>query len=343
LNVWDKFKSLFVVIVMTVFIWMAADQNVREEQVFRVSVRLAARASERYASVAEPPYFVGLDVTMTGRRRQLKAFADLLTSKAVFEAIVDESKVSNPLPQSLSTETDIISKIKEFKDAPVVVKSVFPRTVSVLIDDYETVRAVVVEPNYGDLKVVAEVSPSELSVRLPRFAAKILKEDPVFRPNVEQRVRDARQPDGAFAIKVAVSFDFDNLDPRNPIKIAPSDELAITGRIESLTETRRKGPIQITWSIPDEVQAKYVVVPKPGQNLRRDIEVTGPKGQVEQMPLQKIRGFVEVMAADEPNKEITRAVRFILPEGFTLASDPAQHEITFTLVPRATTGAGGAS
>ena len=319
---------------------MAADQNVREEQTFRVSARLASRESDRYAAIAEPPYQVVLDVTVTGRRRQLKEFADVLASKAVFDAFVDESRESSPLPQSISTETDLISKIKEFKDARVVVKSVFPRAVSVRIDDYETVRAVAVEPNYGDLKVLADVSPSELSVRLPRFAARGLKEDPVFRPNVEQRVRDARQPDGTFAIKVPVSFDFDNLDPRSPVKIVPADEIAITGRIESLTETRRKGPVQITWSIPEEVQAKYVVVPKPGQNLRRDIEVTGPKGQVEQLPLQKIRGFVEVMAGDEPNKEITRTVRFILPEGFTLASDPAQHEITFTLVPRAAPGAG---
>lgn len=337
---WDKLKSQIVVVVITVFIWMAADQNVREEQTFRVSVRPAARESERYVAIAEPPYQVVLDVTMAGRRRQLKEFADLVASKAVFEAFIDESKESSPLPQSISTETDLINKIREFKDARVVVKSVFPRTVSVRIDDYETVRAVAVEPNYGDLKVLADVSPSELAVRLPRFAAKGLKEDPVFRPNVEQRVRDARQPDSTFVIKVPVSFEFDNLDPRSPVKITPADEITISGRIESLTETRRKGPIQITWSIPDEVQAKYVVVPKPGQNLRRDIEVTGPKGQVEQLPLQKIRGFVEVMAGDEPNKEITRAVRYILPEGFTLASDSAQHEITFTLVPRAAGGAG---
>jgi hypothetical protein len=339
--VWDKLKSQIVVVVVTVFIWMAADQNVREEQTFRVSVRLAVRESERYASTVEPPYQVILDVTMAGRRRQLKEFADLLASKAVFEAFIDESKESSLLPQSISTDTDLIGKIREFKEARVVVKSVSPRTVSVRIDDYETVRAVAVEPNYGDLKVVADVMPSELAVRLPRFVAKMLKDDPVFRPNIEQRVRDARQPDNAFAIKVPVSFEFENLDPRSPLKITPTDEITITGRIESLTETRRKGPVQITWSIPDEVQAKYMILLKPGQNLRRDIEVTGPKGQVEQLPLQKIRGFVEVMAGDEPNKEITRAVRFILPEGFTLASDPAQHEITFTLMPRATTGAGG--
>lgn len=334
---WEKAKSHLVLVVVTIFIWMAADQNVREEQSFRIPVRLTSSAAERYAAFAEPPYQTVLDVTMLGRRRLLREFADLVKSKPVFEAILDESKPASPEPQSLFTEADIFHAIREFDAARVVSKSVLPRTVLVRIDDYEVIPNVAVEPNYGDLKVIAEVVPAKISVRLPRFAAAALKENPVFRPNVEQRLRDARQPDGAFAITVPVAFEFENLDPRTLLKASPTEEIAITGRIESLAETRRKGPIQITWSIPDEVQAKYVVVAKPDQNLRRDIEVTGPRGQVEQLPLQRIRGFVDVMAADEPNKDITRAIRFVLPEGFSLASDPSQHEITFTLVPRTTT------
>ena len=89
---WDKLKQNIVVIVITIFIWMAADQNVREEQTFRIAARLVSRESDRYAAIAEPPYQVVLDMTVAGRRRQLKEFADVLASKAVFEAYVDESK-----------------------------------------------------------------------------------------------------------------------------------------------------------------------------------------------------------------------------------------------------------
>jgi methyl coenzyme M reductase subunit D len=340
-DVWEQTKSHLVLAVVTVFIWMAADQNVREEQSFKIPVRLTAGTAERYAAFSEPPYQVVLDVTMVGRRRLLREFANLVNSKSAFEAVVDESKSSSLEPQSLFTEADIFHNIREFNAARVVAKSVSPRTALVRIDDYEVIPNVAVEPNYGDLKVVAEAVPAKISVRLPRFAAAALKKDPVFRPNVEQRLRDARQPDGAFAVTVPVAFEFENLDPRTLLKASSTEEVVISGRIESLTETRRKGPVQITWSIPDEVQAKYVVVAKPDQNLRRDIEVTGPRGQVEQLSVQKIRGFVEVMAADEPNKDITRAIRFVLPEGFSLASDPSQHEITFVLVPRATTPAAG--
>lgn len=336
-NVWEKAKSHLILAIVTVFIWMAADQNVREDQSFKIPVRLATREAERYVAIAEPPYQVVLDITMMGRRRQLREFAELVNSKSVFEAVIDESKPSSPEPQTLFTEADILRNVREFSAARVVPKSVSPRTVMARIDDYETVRNVSVEPNYGDLKVVAEIVPARISVQLPRFAAAVLKEDPVFRPNVEQRIRETRQPNNTFIIKAPVTLEFEDLDSRNPLKVSPAEEIIITGRIESLTETRRKGPIQITWSIPDEVQAKYVVVAKPDQNLRRDIEVTGPRGQVEQLPLHRIRGFVEVMAADEPSKDITRAIRFVLPEGFSLASAPSQHEITFMLVPRATT------
>lgn len=340
-GVWEHLKPNLVLAVVTVFIWMAADRNVREERSFQVPVRLVAHESERYAALAEPPYQAVLEVKATGSRRQLKEFADLVNSKPIFEAVADESRASSSEPQAVSSEADIFKNIKELQSGRVLIKSISPQTLSVLIDDYETVRNVAVEPDFGDLKVVADVSPAKVSVRLPRFAARLVQKDPVFRPKVEQRIRDARQPDNAFAFKAPVSFEFENLDPRNPVKVSPTDEITITGRIESRTETRRKGPIQITWSIPDEVQAAYVVAVKPGENLRRDIEVTGPRGQVEQLPLQKIRGFVDVMAADEPNKEITRAIRYVLPEGFALASDQPEHEITFTLTPRAATGGSG--
>jgi hypothetical protein len=331
---WDKLKSHSVVVVITVFIWLVADQNVREEQSFQIPIRVNSRDPDRYAALAEPPYQIILDATLAGRRRHLKDFADLINSRQVLEALVDEGKLSSSQPQSISAEADILGRIKEFKEARLVVESVTPRTVAVLIDDYETVPNLAVEPNYGDLKVIADPSPAKISIRLPEFAAATLKADPVFRPNVEQRIREARGPDNSFEIRVPVSFDFENLDPQRPIKVTPADEITIIGRIESLTETRRKGPIQITWSIPDEAQLKYVVAVKSDQSLRQDIDITGPKGQVDQLPVQKIRGFVDIMAGDEPNKEITRAVRYVLPEGFSLASDPAQQEITFTLLPR---------
>ncbi len=331
---WKKLKSAAVVITLTVFIWLVADQGVREEKSFPISIRLTSETPERYASFAEPPFQMAVHVLFEGRRRQLRAFEDMLKSKAFLEAYVTETQLPGSEPRPVSTERDVLYQVKEVRRAGLVVKSVSPETALVMIDTYQSVPNVIVEPNYGDLRVVAEISPQRLSVRLPRFAAKQLEAHPVFRPDVEQRIREVCRSDNTFEISVPVTLGYNGLDPEKPPQISPANEVMISGRIESLSETRSKGPIQITWSIPDEVQSRYIIEPRSGQSFRCEILVNGPRGQVEQLPLDKIRGFVDIMAADEPNKEIIRSVQFVLPNGFSLAPDAPQHEVVFTLIPR---------
>lgn len=331
---WKPFRSAVLVVVFTLFIWLVADQYVRDQRSFSLTVRLESSDPNRYAAIAEAPFEATLHFTLEGRRRQLAQFADVVAAQSYFEAIIDsDDELSSTEPQLLAIKSDVLYRIQEIRDSGMAVLSVSRDSLLARIDDYEVVPNVIVAPNYGDSKVVATMSPQRLSVRLPRFAARQLMQDPYFRPSAEQAIRDSQKPDSSFEITIPVAFDIDGLDPHVPLQITPSSEVSITGRIETLVETRRKGPIQITWSMPDEVQRKYMVVPKPGQSMRRDIDVTGPKGQVEQLQLSKIRGFVDVMASDLPGREITRVVQFVLPEGFSLASGVSQNEIVFTLEP----------
>jgi hypothetical protein len=73
-------------------------------------------------------------------------------------------------------------------------------------------------------------------------------------------------------------------------------------------------------------------------SLRQSIAVTGPANQLDQLEPQEIRAFVEVLAADmdEPGKEITRPVQYVLPPGFSLAGGSGVHTVAFKLTPRAT-------
>ncbi len=331
---WKPVRSALLVVIFTLFIWLVADQYVRDQRSFSITVKLNSSDPNRYAAIAEAPFEVTLHMTLEGRRRQLARFADVVASKNYFEAIIDsDDELSDTEPQLLAVKADVLYRIREIRDSGLTVVSVSRESVLARIDEYDTVQNVIVSPDYGDSKVVATTTPQRLSVRMPRFAAQRLRHDPYFRPKVEQAIRDSQKPDNSFEITIPVVFDIEDLDPLVPLQITPSNEVTIAGRVETLVETRRKGPIQITWSIPDEVQRKYIVVPKPGQSMRRDIDVTGPKGQVEQLPLSKIRGFVDVMASDLPGREITRSVQFVLPEGFSLASGVAQQEVVFTLEP----------
>ncbi|HKQ48446.1 MAG TPA: hypothetical protein VJZ71_10285 [Phycisphaerae bacterium] len=335
---WDHIKSFTAIAVITVLIWFAADRNVSEEQAFQIAVRVVSEDPERYASIAAPPYQTTLTVTVVGRRRLLQETAELMNSTAVFDAVLDRSETLGTQPRPIASR-DLLERIKPLDDLAWVIKSVEPATVDILVDEFETIPNVKVEPTYGDLKVTADPSPAEVSVRLPRFRAGELRRRPVATADAESRIRAAVKPDGSFQIKAPLTCEaLKELPTDSRIKILPAEEVLITGQIESLTATRRKGPIQITWSIPQQVQKDYVVVVDPETNFRPDVDVTGPKDAIDQLDPRDIRAFVEVLTADteKPRTKIRRAAQFVFPKGFELAAGAQPYEIAFELEPRIT-------
>lgn len=336
---WTRIKNISVVVVITMLIWLVADQYVREEQSFRVPVRVVSPTPDRYTAIAGPPYQITLNVTMAGPRKHLRRFNDLLQSKAFFEAaidetMIDETRVSSAIPHSISALDDILRKIKEIKEWHRSIKRVSPRTVSVRIDHFEDIPNVAVEPDYGDLRVVnPSCKPDKVSVRLPSFARRQLLSERVIRPKVESVIRDATtETETDYQLPLTVSLD---ADPALGVEITPS-EVVLSGVVEALNATVTKGPVQITFSIPDEVQERFTVVAVAGTNFRQNIDVTGPKELLDQLDPRDIRAFVDVMAADmdELDREITRPVQYVLPPGFAQPRDTPPHEITFRLVPR---------
>ena len=338
---WDKIKSATAIVVITVLIWFTADQQVSEESSFTIPVRIVSTSPSRYAAFADAPFQASFTVNAVGRRRHLKEFADIVASKNVFDAAIDDSKDASPQPQAM-TGKEVLGLVHEFGASSVRIRSVDPAAVTVRIDDFQVVPNIRVACDVGDLKVSAEPVPAKVSVKLPRFAAEKLKTDPVARADAEQRIRAARKPDGSFQIKVPVSFDaLKDLDPDMKIEVLPSPEVQVSGQIEALTATRRKGPIQITWSVPQQVQDDFKIVLDPTINMRPDVDVTGPKELLDQLDPRDIRAFVDVMAADteKPHTVIRRIVQFVLPPGFALAAGSPPYEVAFQLEPRATTAA----
>lgn len=336
---WQTAKLLLVVLTVTVMIWLVADQNVQQQEVFRVPVRVASPDPNRYAAVAKPSQQITLQVTMTGRRRHLKAFADLVSATAAFEALVDEAKAPRPEPQSLSSADDILKRIRAVGESLLTIRSVVPRNVPVLIDLFVEIPAFTVEPGFGDLKVTARCTPTSVSVRLPRSAAGQLPPDRIIRPDAGAILQQAlKENPGTREFQITVPLTMD-LETAAPITFHP-EKVTVTGVVEMFQGTAVKGPVQITFSIPDDVQQKFIVAVVSGTSLRQSIKVTGPANQLDQLEPQEIRAFVEVLAADmdEPGKEITRSVQYFLPPGFSLAGGSGSHTVTFKLLPRPEAG-----
>ena len=336
---WEKIKTILVVTAITAFVWLAADQNVLEEQAFKVPVRVVTRDPNRYVALVKPPQQVTLKVTMSGRRRYLKAFGDAINEQNPVEAVIDESIAAKPEPQTLSTEDEILRSIKAVRESHLVIKAVEPRSVSVIVDEFAEIPKVEVQPNFGDLKVTATCSPSTVAVRLPRFATGLLPTDGIIRPQAASLVQEELKndpEDREFRISLPLALE---VPGSAPITFIP-DKVTVSGVVESFQATAVKGPVQITFSVPVEVQDRFTIVPEPGTNLRQNIEVTGPSSLLDRLDPREIRAFVEVLVADmdEPGKVITRQVRYTLPPGFTLAATAAPREIQFKLVPHPTVG-----
>jgi hypothetical protein len=336
---WEHIKTFIVVAVVTAFVWLAADQNVQEEQSFKIPVRVVTRDPNRYVALVKPPQQALLKVTMSGRRRHLKAFAEAVASQGVFEAVMDDSKVSRREPQPLSTEDELLKRIKAVSESHLVVKAVEPRAVSVMIDEFQEIPDIAVQPNFGDMKVSATCLPSKVAIRLPRFAVGQLPPDRIIRPNAAPLIQEELKSDPEdreFRISLPLTLE---MAGSVPIVFVP-DKVTISGVVETLQATASKGPVQITFSVPLEVQEKFSIVVEPGTSLRQNINITGPSNLLDRLDPRDIRAFVEVMVADmdEPGRVIMRQVHIILPPGFMVPTNAPPLEVAFRLVPHPAAG-----
>jgi len=335
--IWNKFKSFCATAALTLLIWLAADQMVTDSTRIEIPVRLVS--DKLYVATRDQSPQLIFSVNLTGRRRKLTEFRDQIENRksAPFESVIDPLRHPDKEPQSISG-AEIIRQIHEFATANLSIESITPQTVTVLIDKYDVVPNVTVIPNFGALRVDATCTPTTVSARLPAFAAGSLKNDKSIRVEAETAFRDAKNgnPD-AKTLSAVVHLPIE-LGPGVPVQFTPA-EVTLRGSVEALTETRRVGPVQIKFLIPDEVQQKYKVVPKPDANLRPDIDVVGPIAVLARLDPRDVRGLVEIKASDmdQSGQDISRNAIFDLPRdlpGLTLSATAPPQSIVFRLVER---------
>jgi hypothetical protein len=264
----------------------------------------------------------------------LTELTKVLGAARVFDAVIPPDERPDVDPQQMRGK-EILAYVQELRVFGLSrAISVDPQGARVRIDEFVSVPDVRVRPVYGDLRVTAQHAPEQVTVQVPSFCAGPLRANPVAMADAELAIARSVAPDGTFEVTVPLVFPaLAGLPPDARPRILPGDNVLIKGRIESLTATRRVGPIVITWSIPDEVQRRFVVVPAEESDFRPDIDVTGPRDRVDQLDPRDIRAFVEVLAADteKPGVRLRRKVQFVLPSGFSLAAGSATDEIEFEL------------
>lgn len=338
-----RLRSGAVVVVITFLIWLAADRNVAEEKTYTLSVRLSSNESNRYVGFARAPFEYPLNVTLKGKRGRLMEFERRMEQLGAFTINLGDTHKTSPRPVSISTQNDLIPRIRDLQDLRLSVVEVAPATVDVRIDDYETRQDIPVRVDFADLKVNVDEQPTKVAIRAPRFVLEMpqFAESPQAVVNAAPAINAAKSADGSFDVTVPIRLDvLDALDPGMKIEFIPSRDVRIRGRISATTVTLSKSPIQIRWSIPYEVQRDFVIVTDETR-FRAQIDVTGPQGRVDQLDPENIRGWIEVYAGDVdnpgPGRDILRDATFVLPPEFadcriSPTSPPVQFR--FRLEPR---------
>ncbi len=312
-SIWRGVRTAAVVVVISCLIWYAADLNVSMTEEFKISVRLESDDEDVYVSLAEPPFVRELKVVLKGRRVNLQEFGREHDS-GVLTVQLDQPKQIFPEPQELLSDDDVLMKIPLIRQSRLTVDSVAPPTLLVRIDKYETLEDRPIEVVGAD----AEPSRKTVSVTLPGFLANRMRDRPVKTKNAKEIIQEKGATDGdTFRVDVPLALP-DNLENQVPdscVKFIPEAHITITGLIEALLETKRVA-VQITWSIPDSVQKEYSVVAE-NNRFRVDVDVTGPKDEIERLRREDILGLVEVYATDaedyDPVRVIVRPIRFLHP------------------------------
>jgi hypothetical protein len=132
-----RLRTALVVVIITLLIWLAADRNVATTQDFELRVRLTSGSPDRYVGFARPPYELPLTVELKGKRGRLLEFQKLIDERNVFTINFGDTRKTGTQPIPISTQDDLVPRIRDLQDLRLSVVSVTPKTVDVRIDKYE--------------------------------------------------------------------------------------------------------------------------------------------------------------------------------------------------------------
>jgi hypothetical protein len=336
-------RTGLVVVVITLLIWIAADQWVTVVQEFSVTIQPVSTSRDRYIALTEPPYQRTIKIELRGRRSRIDTFRSRYEAPAgeVIRIPIDDIGPERMEPYELAAKSELLRYVPDIRLTGVVV-STDPEKLSVRINRFVEVADIPIRFEYGDLRVRDKPSARKVTARLPEFIVKDerFQADRHAVVNAVPLISD-RTPGRNFEYEGEVSLELDADLPADTVTLTP-DVVRVTGQIETLESVVNMGPITVKWSVPDSVQRDFVIVAdKSSEFVGVHLDVRGPKDRVAQLDPSKIRAFVEIFAADrtntDPGKKIVRDVVFMLPPNFsdcTLSNTSGPTQVEFHLEPR---------
>jgi hypothetical protein len=310
---------------LTVLIWVFADQADRREVSVPVRLRLVPSPnSDLEARFIDPESGV-VKVRVRGTNRALQRLG---TSDPAGAIVVDwRLPAGSPVGRSTHELQPLLDGSPRF--AGVVVADTYPRQATIEVDRY-VVRELPIRVRSGTYAFVSEPVVDHPSVKV-RILESAWREIPVEARQLQLSLDNhlKRKPQGQL-----LSFDvaLPRLLAGHPITVEP-ENVNINLTLQERTSERKIAPVVVKFAVASELWGAYRPELRDPSQERLEIVVLGSEDALAQLAARNVLGIIDVTSDDiSPQGEfrIKRPV-FLLPPGIRLKGEAPQ--IEFRLAP----------
>lgn len=320
---WEWLRTALMVPVFTGLIWYTANQSVGEARRFAIRLRVAA-APGFSAALQSPPEY---SIVLRGPNRLLDRIdARLTTVGDVLDyRLLPKDAEGGPLLERDARE--VLARTTLLDGFGLMVDSVEPPSVVIRVEPLATAE-LLIEPVFGAIEVTGpSVAPPRVTVEGPASVVqKLGGKAPLAAEPLLRSWTDSHPGASDFVITAPV-------EAAGASRINPA-RVTITGRVVGLLDTKQIGPVQILPGVPPSLQARFLVEPADGEDLRTDLHVRGPKDRLATLDAAMVQAYFDVKTADEAivGQTIRRRIVVVLPAGVELVGEPP--DVSFQLTPR---------
>jgi hypothetical protein len=326
--IWEKLETWIFVTIITVLVWVYAEnENVKQHEL-EVSLRPVAEGGKAVLIAPPEPRTVRMSIRCSqSQLQQLRTFA-----RTPFDVPLTADP-ENPT-QVIDVKT-LLAGVEPFSDLGVNILDTDPARISYSVEALQTVGVEirVVAPEGVQLAPGVSAEPTRAEVRLTqRYASLLATQKLEARLDMENLADYEENVPHSLDVPLSLPSSV----PALRATIIPSTA-RVTFTIRKQTDTYMIDRVPVNLVVSPVLMQQFDVSVPPDQIFVRDVKVTGPSDMIRRIREGDVKVIAELrLSADNLEQRIESAVPYIdLPQGVTLTSQVPR--INLTIRPRADT------
>lgn len=329
----DGFKSILTVTVVTLLIWLYAEQA-NPPQPLKVTVTFQLRTpegSDLIARLADPSR--GYEFVFSGPRAQLDELELSIRRQSDRIALSVGGEIDSTTGQRDYLAREVLAKHEWFRKKNITIAEAQMQSIRVVIDRWVKQDAPVTPGDFGDLALEGSVlvEPAALSVEV---AESLLQRatDQIRLVATPNRVDLDQLAEGqSHTIEARVQLDPMLGTNTNDVRLDAGAHVSLTFRLKSRQAQTAFGPVPIKIIILPRDQNYEVTLADP---VIAEIHLSGPSDLIAKVKNKEIKifGYLDLDSVELSSGITSKAVSFDHLAGLTVTSGP--HIVNFTITKR---------